>query len=152
MPITVALLAVNIVAHYLPEILLPFGINLVEIGAICLQPARIVKLVMVPPPSLYGGGGWDEWLASLMSLGTAPSRGLSASTAARWQEVASRVWLSAFVHGDELHLYWNMMSLLYKGVNLEMSMGSLVRLLCVRVNCSPWLCLAFSRAALSNPI
>lgn len=131
-PITVALLAVNIVAHYLLEVFLPVGINLVEIGAICLQPARIAKLVMVPPSSSYGGGGWDEWLAGLMSLGTTPStRGFSASTAARWQEAASRVWLSAFVHGDELHLYWNMMSLLYKGVKLEIGMGSLVRLFCV---------------------
>jgi hypothetical protein len=130
-PITCALLGINIAAHYMPEIFLLLNINLLEIGAICLQPARIVKLMM--PPTATGGGvasafrGWDEWAASFMSFGAAPSPAMAGSAAARWQEAASRVWLSAIVHGDDLHLYYNMMSLLYKGVSLEMAQGSAVR-------------------------
>lgn len=128
MPITCALLGINMVGYYLPQTFLPFGINLLEVGAVCLQPARIVKLMASPPSATYYGGrsssssrngtsgwaggmgGWDEWLGSFLSFGTTPPEAgaVSASAAARWQEAASRVWLSAFVHGDDLHLYYNM--------------------------------------------
>lgn len=114
MPITCALLGINIVCYYLPEILLPFGINLLEVGAVCLQPARIVKLMASPPAATYYGGrssslGWNDWLGRFLSFGNIPGgSAVSASTAARWQEAASRVWLSAFVHGDDLHLHYNM--------------------------------------------
>lgn len=111
-PITCALLAINITAFYIPELFLPFGINFLEIGAICLQPARIVKLMAAPPTvySSYGGRGmgWDDWLSSFLSFGQTPGGAVSASAATRWQEAASRVWLSAFVHGDQLHIYYNM--------------------------------------------
>ncbi|CAM9662543.1 unnamed protein product [Choristocarpus tenellus] len=36
-----------------------------------------------------------------------------------------RLLLSAFLHGDDLHLYYNMASLLLKGVTLELSLGSM---------------------------
>jgi rhomboid domain-containing protein 1 len=38
-------------------------------------------------------------------------------------EVA-RLLLSGFVHGDDMHLYYNMVSLLWKGVHLEGAIGS----------------------------
>lgn len=37
-----------------------------------------------------------------------------------------RLLLSALVHGDDRHLYYNMTSLLWKGINLEASMGTQV--------------------------
>jgi rhomboid domain-containing protein 1 len=36
----------------------------------------------------------------------------------------ARLFLSAFLHGDDLHLYYNMVSLVWKGAQLEGSMGS----------------------------
>lgn len=34
-----------------------------------------------------------------------------------------RFFLSAFVHGDDMHLYYNMASFLIKGVSLELKIG-----------------------------
>jgi rhomboid domain-containing protein 1 len=36
----------------------------------------------------------------------------------------NRLFLSALIHADESHLYYNMMSLTWKGINLEIEMGS----------------------------
>jgi rhomboid domain-containing protein 1 len=36
-----------------------------------------------------------------------------------------RLFLSGFLHADDMHLYYNMVSLLWKGVKLEGTMGSL---------------------------
>jgi membrane associated rhomboid family serine protease len=36
----------------------------------------------------------------------------------------SRLYLSSIVHADDIHLYYNMLSLCWKGINLESSMGS----------------------------
>jgi rhomboid domain-containing protein 1 len=36
----------------------------------------------------------------------------------------NRLFLSAVIHADESHLYYNMMSLTWKGINLEIDMGS----------------------------
>ena len=36
----------------------------------------------------------------------------------------NRIVLGGFIHVDELHLYYNMMSLCWKGINLELKMGS----------------------------
>lgn len=35
-----------------------------------------------------------------------------------------RLLVSAFIHGDDMHLYYNMASFLLKGVSLELTMGS----------------------------
>jgi rhomboid domain-containing protein 1 len=43
----------------------------------------------------------------------------------------NRVVLSAFMHGNDTHLYYNMLSLLWKGVLLEKSLGSIKFLLLV---------------------
>jgi len=39
-------------------------------------------------------------------------------------EVAVRTFGSVFTHADDMHLYWNMGSLLVKGVLLEQRLGS----------------------------
>jgi membrane associated rhomboid family serine protease len=36
----------------------------------------------------------------------------------------NRLFLSAFIHVDDIHLYYNMVSLLWKGINLERILGS----------------------------
>jgi len=43
----------------------------------------------------------------------------------RWQTLPwNRVFLSGLIHADDRHLYYNMLSFLYKGIYLEQSMGS----------------------------
>lgn len=39
--------------------------------------------------------------------------------------LCNRVFLSAFLHANDSHLYYNMLSLLWKGANLETNMGSI---------------------------
>ncbi|XP_032783915.2 rhomboid-related protein 4 [Daphnia magna] len=48
---------------------------------------------------------------------------LSAQAVLRWREY-ERLVLSAFEHGDDLHLYYNMLSFLSKGRSLEQHFGS----------------------------
>lgn len=36
----------------------------------------------------------------------------------------NRLFLSSIIHADDMHLYYNMTSLCWKGINLELSMGS----------------------------
>ncbi len=38
--------------------------------------------------------------------------------------LVNRLLLSSFIHADDYHLYYNMLSLCYKGVNLERELGS----------------------------
>ena len=52
-PVTCLLLGLNIAAYVLPEAFLPWGIDLTEVTGVCLQPARIVKL-MLPSFSAIG--------------------------------------------------------------------------------------------------
>ena len=49
---------------------------------------------------------------------------LSAWYRSDWGGVFRRTVLSAFTHADDMHLYYNMGSLLVKGVQLEQKMGS----------------------------
>jgi rhomboid domain-containing protein 1 len=37
----------------------------------------------------------------------------------------NRIIYSAFIHADDIHLYYNMLSFLWKGANLEVGMGSI---------------------------
>ena len=46
------------------------------------------------------------------------------TSATSGEVLAHRLLLSAFIHADDYHLYYNMLSLLYKGINLEREMGS----------------------------
>ena len=48
---------------------------------------------------------------------------LSAQAVLRWRE-HKRLLLSCFEHGDDIHLYYNMLSLLAKGRQLERHFGS----------------------------
>jgi rhomboid domain-containing protein 1 len=42
----------------------------------------------------------------------------------RGNRTLTRLLLSGFLHGDDMHLYYNMASLLWKGANLEQRMGT----------------------------
>ena len=48
---------------------------------------------------------------------------LSAQAVLKWREY-ERLILSAFEHGDDIHLYYNMLSFLAKGRSLERHFGS----------------------------
>ncbi|GAB5036244.1 rhomboid-related protein 4 [Nannochloropsis oceanica] len=145
-PITIALLVINILVHILPELFLPWGIDFRSVRGICLQPARILEVLL---PSLFAffsifdsssggrgrrgrGSSWAQrlWEAATgtafttYSSSSSSSSWWSPSAYDRWHEGLSRTYLSALVHGDDVHLYYNMLSLLYKGVTLERALGS----------------------------
>jgi rhomboid domain-containing protein 1 len=42
----------------------------------------------------------------------------------RREVLANRIVLSSIIHADDVHLYYNMLSLCWKGINLEKDMGS----------------------------
>ena len=86
-PVTIALLALNIIPHILEINLL--GYDMSNIGQNCIKPSIIVT-------SLVDG------------------RGI----------LLNRLVLAGFMHVDESHLYYNMMSLCWKGINLEIQMGT----------------------------
>ena len=48
---------------------------------------------------------------------------LSAQAVLKWREY-ERLFLSSFEHGDDIHLYYNMLSFLFKGKTLERHYGS----------------------------
>ena len=122
-PITIALLALNILVHILPELFLPWGVDFRSVRGICLQPAQILELLL---PSFYylsifdssssgRGGGSISWADLLWKAATGtPSTTYSSSSSSswwtvstydRWHEGLSRIYLSALVHGDDVHLY-----------------------------------------------
>ncbi|CAL5224585.1 g7292 [Coccomyxa viridis] len=80
-PVTLALLAVNVLLYFQPEAL---GGVVPPIRDACLQPYQIVQGLQF-----------------------------------------SRLLWSAFLHADEMHLFYNMSSLLWKGCQLEPDLGSL---------------------------
>jgi rhomboid domain-containing protein 1 len=87
-PVTIALLAANIVPHVVPNANV-LGYYLDDIGDNCLHPQTIVNL-------FRSGRSWS----------------------------LNRLVLSGFMHADDHHLYYNMLSLAWKGINLEQSFGS----------------------------
>ncbi|EWM29995.1 rhomboid domain-containing protein 1 [Nannochloropsis gaditana] len=144
-PVTIAFLTLNIMVHLMPEFFLPWGFDFRSVRDICLLPAHILELL----PSLsslfssvqgdtlgrgLGRGGrnrprsgnvWAEFIRNNFSSYRSSSAWWSPSMHDRWREAASRIFLSALVHGDDVHLYYNMLSLLYKGATLERALGSL---------------------------
>ena len=105
------------------EVLLPIlGVDFRSIRDICLQPSTVVQLMM---PSFSGGRGggrgrgggqddsWAGYLWEAFLTGSIPSSSSSSSSSSsygrpasdRWHEALSRTYLSAFVHGDDPHLY-----------------------------------------------
>lgn len=87
-PVTIALLAVNIVVHIHPS---PYvlGHYLDDIRSNCLQPNLIFSA-------------------------------FQRDNAILWH----RLFFSSIIHADDMHLYGNMLSLCWKGLNLEKKFGS----------------------------
>mmetsp|Transcript_14674 Transcript_14674/g.37113 ORF Transcript_14674/g.37113 Transcript_14674/m.37113 type:complete len:291 (-) Transcript_14674:184-1056(-) len=102
-PVTLALLAVNIVAFYN----IPDGIAHVLPRDTCLKPE----------PWAWAAPGWGAgpsewawaWASSLLSIFS-----------------LERIVWSAFLHGNDLHIYHNMLSLVSKGIKIEREYGSAV--------------------------
>jgi membrane associated rhomboid family serine protease len=87
-PVTIALLAVNILVHLHPAPYF-FNIPLTDIGRNCINPRKIVEAFSYDKEILW-----------------------------------NRLFLSSIIHADDIHLYYNMLSLLWKGINLETALGS----------------------------
>lgn len=109
----------------MPEFFLPWGFDFRSVRDICLLPAHILELL----PSLSslfssfqgdtlgrgpGRGGrnrprsgnvWAEFIRNCFSSYRSSSSWWSPSMYDRWREAASRIFLSAIVHGDDVHLY-----------------------------------------------
>jgi rhomboid domain-containing protein 1 len=64
------------------------------------------------------------------------------------QLLANRVILSGFIHADDIHLYYNMISLLWKGIHLEnrMTSSSYLKLVVYSLLCSHCLLVVMSYA------
>jgi membrane associated rhomboid family serine protease len=87
-PVTIGLLAVNILVHLHPAPYF-FNIPLTDIGRNCINPRKIVDAFSHDKEILW-----------------------------------NRLFLSSIIHADDIHLYYNMLSLLWKGINLETALGS----------------------------
>ena len=88
-PITVALLAINIITHVHPYVNI-FGYDLSSIQQNCIHPQKIISLLQ----------------------------------RSHYDQVISRLTLASIIHIDDMHLYYNMISLCWKGIHLELQMGS----------------------------
>ena len=98
-PITSALVLVMIALHVVPGLSPP-------LQAVCLSSSHMWRLLQ---PS--GAGGISSWLFVQRSLWDRASEGMQ------------RLVVSTLLHVDDLHLYYNMASLLLKGGVLEDAMG-----------------------------
>ena len=63
---------------------------------------------------------------------------LSPAMIVRGHRPLTRLLFSGLLHGDDMHLYYNMVSLLWKGAQLERSMGT--KKLVVRLSLSHFVC------------
>ena len=96
-PITTALVLVMVVMHLVPELAPP-------VRSVCISSS--MWHLLVPD------AGWATWLLGRRSLQE------------RATEAAKRLVFSSLLHVDDLHLYYNLASLLWKGTTLEESMGA----------------------------
>ena len=102
-PITSALVLVMIALHLVPGLSPP-------VQDVCISSSHMWRLLK--PSST---GGISVWLFGL--------RGQRRALWARASEGAQRLVVSTLLHVDDLHLYYNMASLLWKGGVLEDGMG-----------------------------
>jgi membrane associated rhomboid family serine protease len=109
-PVTLFLLFVNIYVHVSAVNLPFFRYEIGNINQNCLHPAKIVSSLH---RCIHGiKPGILEYI-------------FTSSTTAPCSEIAmNRLILSGFIHSDDVHLYYNMLSLSWKGINLESSLGS----------------------------
>lgn len=88
-PLTMLLLAINIIIHIDPPQLYLLGYNFANIGKNCLNPKLIINEFQNNGNILF-----------------------------------NRLFLSSIIHADDTHLYYNMISLLWKGINIEHNIGT----------------------------
>lgn len=110
--LTLIIIGVNIYIHIFGNV--PFPVlgyyNIGNIRQHCLHPRHILEdvstwssgLVYQPTPSTW----LPQWLARHKA-------------GFPW----NRLIFPAFIHGDDMHLYYNMISYIYKGILLEPEMG-----------------------------
>ena len=128
---TIAIIAMNMACHYCQnELYFYFSIDL-NIQRNCLLPQTIVDTIASSSPS----NSISSWVSKLTGRESA-------------SYVVNRLLLSALIHVDDWHLYYNMTSLAYKGVNLEALLGfeAFLYLLCYSWICSHVLAVFLSYA------
>lgn len=106
--VTIFFLGLNIYYHVFPNSTC-MGYYMAHIESNCLHPAKIAQYY-------FTGKNADDsilWGISNFFLGNHVSRGFP----------YNRLFLSALIHATDMHLYGNMMSLLWKGCNLERIYG-----------------------------
>ncbi|OQS06535.1 hypothetical protein THRCLA_01425 [Thraustotheca clavata] len=90
------------------------------------SPKKYTQQLERKPPvtlALMGGMAGLFLYRDMPGMPTARKYALCPAEIVR-QKSLSRLVVSAFLHGDEWHLYNNLASLLWKGVQLELSLGS----------------------------
>jgi len=104
-PVTLSFLALNIATHLYPDLIsqaIPRTKTFwgwLGSGVSSVDPVRDTCMISsVISHELYYGGNYAIMI--------------------------HRLFMSAIVHADDWHLYYNMTSFMYKGVNLEMTLGS----------------------------
>ena len=121
-PITIFFLIVNIYSHLYPVYLEPLFYG--DIGNVtknCLKPSIITNTAYKCVKYIAHGGKYSASTTTdsiLQSLYLAPVTNPCLDL--EW----NRIILSAFIHVDDIHLYYNMLSLAYKGMSLETLIGS----------------------------
>ena len=103
-PVTLALLGLNIYAHMFLYL---------SISRYCLKPSLLFDAFS---SCLRGKKSWaPSWLEQML-----PFKYNNSCYEIPWE----RLTLSGFIHVDDTHLYYNMLSLAYKGISLERHLGS----------------------------
>ena len=119
--VTIALLALNIGTYMLPYQDI-FGVFVYDVGRNALNPRKIVNSLLYGAEDnvlLRDGLGWFARLFFDNAMHFSKRQAGSLVTVSY-----NRILLSSIIHQDDAHLYYNMLSLLFKGTNLERHMGS----------------------------
>lgn len=66
--------------------------------------------------------GYD--LSSIQKNCIHPEKIVSLFNRSNYEEILTRLTFASIIHVDDMHLYYNMLSLCWKGINLELQMGS----------------------------
>ncbi|CAM9672591.1 unnamed protein product [Chrysoparadoxa australica] len=105
-PVTLGLLGVNVLMY--------------------IQPGLVADLLWNSPlpklPTLMAALHHDQVQGVCLN----PAAMMAEAESGLWSSLAVRLIASGLIHGSDMHLYYNMSSLLLKGSSLETSMGSLV--------------------------
>ena len=112
---TMAIIAVNMVVHYVDSYTLGYNFS---INKNCILPRKMLHLFV----QTTNPGTSRKWLNLFSETMTRATNGILEFNFAQ-QFPFNRLILSSIIHVDDWHLYYNMVSLAWKGVHLENSMG-----------------------------